>query len=92
MAGTFAELDEQFFRANYAPSTGIESFRCRMFARPRNHHDQDLSVPEHHGRDRRKSFATQFAQIIPQTWNDRFIFKCTKAGFDMNIKPKFRLR
>ena len=93
MAGTLAELKtKQFFRANFAPTTGIGRFDAECSpARGVITIETCLYLNMLDTTDE-KSFATQFAQLVPQTWNDKFMFKCTKPGFDIDIKPKFRLR
>src|SRR5262245_41391162 len=92
MTKTLAELKtQQFFRANFIPRTGIGRFDAECSpARGTMTIETCLYLNIMDATDE-ASFASQFAQLVPQTWNDKFMFKCTKAGFGLNIKPKFRL-
>ena len=85
-------MSGQQHRANFIPRTGIGRFDVECVpATGRMTIETCLYLNIMDTTDA-NAFKTQFAQAVPQTWNQKWKFTCVKPGFNnLTIAPQFRL-
>jgi hypothetical protein len=82
----------EFFRINFVPRTNIGRFDATCApVRGTMIIETCLYLNITDDTDA-ASFKNQFAQLVPQTWNGAYKFRCVKDGFNnLEIRPEFRL-